>query len=140
MKINKSDLIMQLTIGNRAMNAKHNNDCIFIFALKVLSLIFVSVLFSLLLAFAANKAKADDFHYVDVNKAVQSCYDNDIYTIEILEQLESNEQTDSYDLTYFDDLGDFCQQIYDELYPGFEYADVNREIRSKTDALLFNKK
>lgn len=58
---------------------------------------------------------------------VDSCYKHKIYTKKMTVKVKSNKGLAKYNAIVFYSLGDFCQQVYDELYPR-EY-EANEMIR-----------
>ena len=59
--------------------------------------------------------------------AVDECVERGIYTVNQGDSVKSDDLIHEYNIDDFDNIGDFCQQVYEELYP-LEYK-TNEMIR-----------
>lgn len=59
--------------------------------------------------------------------AVDECVERGIYTANQGDSVKSDDLIHEYNIDNFNNIGDFCQQVYDELYPR-DYK-ANKRIR-----------
>lgn len=91
----------------------------------------------LILSLFAFNVRADNddlaFDFINVNNSgsIDECADRGIFTINTADRVKNNAQSKYYNINDFDNLGDFCQQIHEELYPQFKYRKINAQIRAK---------
>ena len=70
-------------------------------------------------AFADNDDLAFDFVSAEPSTliAVDECAERGIYTVNQGSKVKTNELIYDFNIDDFDNIGDFCQQAYDEIYP-----------------------
>lgn len=89
---------------------------------KIASAILISLMV-LVILLSPNTAKADNddlaFDFVSAESSVlisvDECFERGVYTFEQAESVKGNESIYLYDASEFVDIGDFCQQVYEEL-------------------------
>ena len=86
----------------------------------------------LILTLFTSLAQATDIQSNDPEDVAWECYDYDIYTAEIAAEVVNNPDVFSFDPSDFAELEDFCQEVYDTLFPEFKYRYNNRFIRGAT--------
>lgn len=80
---------------------------------------------------ADNDDLAFDFINVTNGASIDECADSGIFTIQTANKVKNNVQSKYYNINDFDNLGDFCQQIHEELYPQYKYRKLNAQIRAR---------
>ena len=93
-----------------------------------------TLLTTLLLTISLNaQADNDDlaFDFISSESSVlivvDECVERGIYTINQGDLVKSDDLIHDYNIDEFDNAGDFCQQVYEELYP--RQYDDNARIR-----------
>ena len=95
----------------------------------------VSIIAVMVVLLMSGKSHADDddlaFDFVSAKAspliAVDECVERGIYTVNQGDLVKSDDLIHEYNIDDFDNIGDFCQQVYEELYP-LEYK-TNEMIR-----------
>lgn len=95
---------------------------------QLLATLFLTISFA---AFADNDDLAFDFVSSEASPliAVDECVERGIYTVNQGSKVKTNELIYDFNVDEFDNAGDFCQQVYEELYPQYKYKKENEIIR-----------